>query len=196
MRFIIATLLLVFMAVPQANAGPFEEGMEAYRDKDYSKARELWLPMAEGGHTFAMNNVGMMYKNGLGLRKNFKKAVKMFRQSADQGFSLAQYNLAGMYQSGKGVKKNRKKAVFWMLKAANSKFSKAQRKMGFWAEKGYGMKKDPVKALEWYYIAQSNTKGGRLRDIVDKAIAKLEPTVSATDIAKAKEDAENFVPGV
>ena len=89
MRFFIAVLLFVFLALPQANAGPFEDGLVAYHSKDYSKAKSFWLPMALGGHSFALNNVGMMYKKGYGVQKNLKTAVKMFRQAAQQGFSLS-----------------------------------------------------------------------------------------------------------
>ena len=111
----------MILAAPLAHASEFEDGMQAYRDKDYGTARLLWLPLAESGHTFAMNNVGMMYKKGYGVPRDYKKAVKYFKKSSDQGFSLASYNLAAMYQSGKGVKKNRKLAFKSMLKAAEKK---------------------------------------------------------------------------
>ena len=141
MRALFVALSLLIVAIPQAFAGDFEDGMEAYRDKDYGKARILWLPLAESGHTFALNNVGMMYKKGNGVPRDLKKAVKYFKQSSDQGFSLASYNLAAMYQSGKGVKKNRKTAFKWMRKAADKRFGKAQIKVGRWYKIGFGVKR-------------------------------------------------------
>ena len=78
MRFFLAALLLTLMTTVQVSAGEFEDGMEAYRNKDFASARVKWLPLAQSGHTFAMNNVGMMYKKGYGVPKDFKKAAKMF----------------------------------------------------------------------------------------------------------------------
>ena len=100
-----------------------------------------------------------------------------------------------MYQTGKGVKKSRKEALKWMTLAANSKFAKAQRKLGYWHEKGYGVRKNSVNGMKWYLIAQSSTKKGRLRELVDKAIARLEVTMSESEMAKAKTLADNFIPG-
>jgi TPR repeat protein len=193
MRAFFTALLLLIIAVPQAIAGDFEDGMEAYRAKDYGKARILWLPLAQGGHTFAMNNVGMMYKKGNGVPQDHKKAVKYFKQSSDQGFSLASYNLAAMYQSGKGVKKNRKAAFKWMLKAAEKRFGKAQIKLGRWYKIGFGVKKSKVKALEWFLIAENNSKG-RLAELAAKEIKKVKTILSEAEIAKATDAAESFVP--
>ena len=192
MRLLAAALFMILLATPQAQAGPFEDGMEAYRNKDYASARIHWLPLAEGGHTQAMNNVGLMYKNGIGVHKDQKKAYKLFKQSAEQGFSLAQYNLAGMYQKGTGVKKNRKEAVRWMRIAANT-FSRAQYKLAFWNLKGFGMKKDPVNAMKWYLIVQNKVKG-RLLDKVSKDIDKLKGSLSPQEMAKAEAAAEAYVP--
>jgi uncharacterized protein len=191
-KFVVAFLLTIFFA-PFAQAGDFEDGMAAYRNKDYAAARILWLPLAESGHTFAMNNVGMMYKKGFGVSQNYKKAVKYFKQSSNQGFSLASYNLAAMYQSGKGVKKNRREAFKWMKKAGEKRFAKAQLKMGRWYKKGFGVKKNPVKALEWFLIAQANSKG-RLLALVTKDVDKMYEILSKAQIREAKEAAESFVP--
>jgi uncharacterized protein len=193
MRAFFVALLLLIVAVPQAVAGDFEDGMEAYRAKDYGKARVLWLPLAQSGHTFAMNNVGMMYKKGNGVPRDLKKAVKYFKQSSDQGFSLASYNLAAMYQSGKGVKKNRKTAFKWMSKAAAKRFGKAQIKIGRWYKIGFGVKKNQVKALEWFLIAQGNSKG-RLAELAEKEIKKMKKILSEAEITKATDNADSFVP--
>jgi uncharacterized protein len=193
MRAFFVAMLLLIVAIPQAIAGDFEDGMEAYRDKDYGKARFLWLPLAESGHTFAMNNVGMMFKKGNGVPQDYKKAVKYFKQSSDQGFSLASYNLAAMYQSGKGVKKNRKTAFKWMRKAADKRFGKAQIKVGRWYKIGFGVKKNQVKALEWFLIAEGNSKG-RLAELAEKEVKKMKKILSDAEINKATDDADSFVP--
>jgi len=192
MRFVVS-LLLMILAAPLAHASEFEDGMQAYRDKDYGTARLLWLPLAESGHTFAMNNVGMMYKKGYGVPRDYKKAVKYFKKSSDQGFSLASYNLAAMYQSGKGVKKNRKLAFKSMLKAAEKRFAKAQIKVGRWHKIGFGTKKNPVKALEWFLIAEVNSKG-KLEALAKKEVRQMKDVLSDAQIRKAEEAAESFVP--
>ena len=84
MRFVVS-LLLMILAAPLAHASEFEDGMQAYRDKDYGTARLLWLPLAESGHTFAMNNVGMMYKKGYGVPGDYKKLENISKNHPTRG---------------------------------------------------------------------------------------------------------------
>ena len=55
---------------------------------------------AEQGHSKAQYNLGLLYYNGRGVRKDYKEAVKWYRRSAEQGHSKAQFNLALRYANG------------------------------------------------------------------------------------------------
>src|SRR5215831_16914450 len=64
----------------------------------------------------ALSNLGAMYLNGLGVKKNEKKAFELIQQAADKGFTSAEFGLGSMYANGRGVKQDLPKAVEWYCK--------------------------------------------------------------------------------
>ena len=79
--------------------------------KWYKKASRL-------GFASAMNNLGVMYVCGQGVRKSAAKASKWFRKAAELGNVVAQKNLAEMYRYGDGVRVDSAEAAKWYRKAA------------------------------------------------------------------------------
>lgn len=55
------------------------------------------------GHADAQCNLGHMYQNGQGVKKDEKRAVKLYTLAVEQGHAHAQCNLAYMYRNGIGV---------------------------------------------------------------------------------------------
>ena len=89
----------------------YTEAIEKEDDVDYTRWSECKL--------------GIMYKNGEGVRKNHKKAFKCFTKAVqyedgDYADSEAQRLLGNMYHYGHGVKKDLKKAKEWYEKAAKN----------------------------------------------------------------------------
>ena len=189
-KALLSICLLVFSLT--ANANEFGDGMAAYRSGDYATARAKWLPLANSGHTRAMNNVGLMFKKGLGVPKDLEKSFGYFLRSAQQGFSLAQFNLAGMYQKGLGTKRSPEKAVEWMRKSADNKYARAQLVLGIWYERGFGVPRDPVDSMMWYLIARANSKG-KFRKIVENRVFKLQKALSRNQIEAASEAAKGYL---
>ena len=68
----------------------------------------------------AQFNLGFMYNNGFGVKKDFNVAIKWYQLAAEQGYSVAQFNLGGMYAAGRGVPRDDAKAAEWHRKAARS----------------------------------------------------------------------------
>jgi hypothetical protein len=57
-----------------------------------------WLKKeSDKGNTMAQNNLGVMYNNGKGVKKDYKEAFRLYKLSADQGNEYAQVNLGYMY---------------------------------------------------------------------------------------------------
>jgi tetratricopeptide (TPR) repeat protein len=60
-------------------------GNKYYDSKDYSEALKWYRKSAEQGDEDAQNNLGYMYKEGLGVAKDYSEALKWYRKSAEQG---------------------------------------------------------------------------------------------------------------
>ena len=73
--FCIIPVILFSLVVP-ANAGPFEDGLAAYEQKDYPTALKFLKPLAELGHTGAQSYLGMMYYLGQADAQDYVLAYK------------------------------------------------------------------------------------------------------------------------
>jgi TPR repeat protein len=72
----------------------------AHRRKDYTTAVALWRSLAELGNASAQYNLGLMYKNGLGVPQDTAAAMFWYEKAADQGEANAQINLGAICTQG------------------------------------------------------------------------------------------------
>lgn len=98
----------------------FNQGKAAEDRKDYKTAFLLYSKAAAVGYPRAMNNLGLLYKNGQGVAVNDAEAFQWIRKAAEAGDPKAMYNLGMMYGNGFGVAQNDKEAVLWFGKAADA----------------------------------------------------------------------------
>ena len=136
----------------------FEKGNAAFHADDYAKARHLWLPLAEQGHTQAQYAVGRLYEKGKGVARDFATAAKWYRLAAEKDHADSQYRLAVGYAYGMGLTKDESLALAWLRKAANNGQKRAQKTLGRAYEEGrLGLTADPDKAKYWNDKADSGS---------------------------------------
>ena len=73
---------------------------------------------AEQGNALAQANLGVMYRDGMGVTQDDEQAVEWWKKAAEQENAIAQFNLGLMYGKGIGVAQSDEKAVYWFTKAA------------------------------------------------------------------------------
>ena len=86
-------LAIMALTVP-AHAGPFEDGLAAYRRDDYATALKFWRPLAEQGDTLAQSNLGVMYEFGLSVPQDIVQAHMWFDLAVEHGDERAKINRA------------------------------------------------------------------------------------------------------
>jgi len=74
MRRLLFGVFLVVACATVAAAGPWEDAVSAYRSRDYAMAAQLFRSLAKQGHARAQNNLGMLYRDGLGIPQDFVRA--------------------------------------------------------------------------------------------------------------------------
>jgi TPR repeat protein len=127
MRLLVAFAVVIFLLGDTAAfAGPYEDGIAAFRRGDFGTAAQLWKPLADNGKAEAQNDLGSLYVHGAGVKRDDVEAVRQdlaaalmwYRRGAEQGNADAQFNLAGMYYRGKGVSQDFTLAYMWVSLAA------------------------------------------------------------------------------
>jgi uncharacterized protein len=184
---LVFTILLIFSVVSRIFFNDFQYGWNAYEKKDYKKAHELWLPIAEKGETRAQFFMGFMYDMGFGVPENDNEAIKWYQLAAEQGDARAQLFSGFLYDFGIGVLGNDKKALKWyklaaaqgyteaelnilqleskvspqvflnLLDDANKGNAKSQYNLSVMYAKGIGVPKDHKKAREWFKLADAQS---------------------------------------
>jgi len=148
-KMVVTACLLLSMA---AYAG-FDEGLAAYKKKDYATALKEWEPLASQGNAVAQTVIGVMYDLGQGAPQDYKEAVKWYRLAADQGNANAQNSLGMKYVNGQGVPQDYKEAVKWYRLAADQGNANAQTNLGAMYDNGHGVPQDYKEAVKWYRLA-------------------------------------------
>jgi len=198
-RFAIAIVLWALAHPGAAVAGPYEDGVTAFRDQDYAAAIDLWRPLAEKGDGRAQARMAELYLSGRGVLRNYAEALFWCQQGADQGEARAQYVLASMYRDGKGVPKDALQAIELFRKAADQDFHWAQYKLGLMYFTGEGGRPDYLKAYHWLSLAANAHDSDTPDDaevrstaafLLDAVAAKMTPE----QIREAKQRIDEWKP--
>jgi len=182
----LAAALLASAIVASALAGPLEDGMEAYQEKDYLKAIQIWRPLAQAGDASAQYRLGVLYAEGRGVAPNDAEAALWFERAADQGEPMAQYNLGASYAEGAGVRKDMATAAKWFRRAADQGIALAQLNLGLLYANGAGVPQDNVEALKWVDLAIYSLPAGGIRSDAAKAVADIAAKMNADEIQDAR----------
>lgn len=112
--FLILTVMVSFSA-----AADMEEGLKAYKSKNYIAAFDAWVKDAKKGNALAQRNIGLMYQKGEGVLPDMSKARFWLERAANSNFADAQYDLGMFYLSGNfNNMPDENRAAFWLKKAA------------------------------------------------------------------------------
>lgn len=112
---LLGLMALLFLA---AGCGNQESDPEtAFKNKNYERARELWLTQAEDGYALAQNALGTIYYMGLGVERDYRRALKWFEMAAEQGHPGAQRNAGMMHEHGLGTPQDFATAYMWFYAA-------------------------------------------------------------------------------
>jgi TPR repeat protein len=149
MLFSIAAVLLLLSVAPPVKAD-IESAKAAFDKGDYSKAYELYLPLAESGNSWAQYYVGFIKYRGLDGSKDINAAVRFLSAAVGQKNQLAEYLLGIVYLGGGGHKKDEGKAIQLFQSAAAGGMYLAAEQLGKAYLYGIGVKKDGDLAVSWF----------------------------------------------
>ena len=123
-------LVIILRISSIALAEPIDDAIAAYNLEDFETALRTFKPLSEQGDPEAQCHLGVMYRDGQGVKQDYSKAIRWFRLAAEQEHTGAQRRLGSMYFRGWGVDKNLTEAVKWTRKAAEQGDATAQLNLG------------------------------------------------------------------
>lgn len=150
--------------------------------RDQEKAVKYYEMAAnnENPDPYAINNLGVCYLMGEGVKTNIKKAVSLFEKAIKMGDDYAKLNLADCLTMGNGMKINEEKSfeLYWEIarnKEDKKISSKALIRLSECYLQGKGTKINPQFALECLKTA-SETGNEKAKLLYKNLKKKLTPT--------------------
>lgn len=120
-------------------------------NSDYLEAVRLFKEAAAQGSIKAVNNIGVMYQQGIGVPQDLTEAQVWYKRAADKGYSIGQRNLALSYVENATSSDDNLRAAALLSEAAKSGDQESARKLGRIYENGIpGIEIDLAKADYWY----------------------------------------------
>lgn len=102
------------MGIRQRKKLNYDKIMELYKQGKFEEVVKDLKPLAEGGHHGAEELMGIMYKEGQGVKKDTLKGFDLLSRAAEENRALAQHHIALMYYLGDGVTKDPVMALSWL----------------------------------------------------------------------------------
>ncbi|MCX7175166.1 MAG: TonB C-terminal domain-containing protein [Proteobacteria bacterium] len=143
------TALVLALPFHGANAD-VEAGVAAYKRGDFAFAFAEFSAAARQNDPLALNILGIMYADGVGVERNDKMAVDWFFKAQTLGSLEAGANLGRMYADGRGVPQSNTEALTHYRGSALGGYLPAMKRLAEIYERGeLGVTPDPALALEW-----------------------------------------------
>lgn len=147
----------------------FKLGLRWYQQGEFDIAKKMWKPLAENGDCDAEYALGLLYFNGLGVRKNRDNAILWWGRAAEQAQPQALNSLGVVYAH--------MRVLYTTLDC----------------RKGCGEAKNLVEAYKWFGLAK---KYGPPRevDFAGKSLERISLEMSENEIEKAKTLINSWAP--
>jgi hypothetical protein len=122
-------------------------GVKSY---DPGKSFQLFSTASASGNAQAMNALGNMFANGIGVTTDAGKAIAWYKKAALTGYAPAWYNLGRVYQDGSIVAQDFVEAAKYFQKGANAGDPNARNKLAYFYYKGLGVPQSYTNAFALY----------------------------------------------
>lgn len=141
-----SALTFVIAAADSAWADDLDTAVQHLQTGEYQKAYGLLQPLAESGNAAAQLNLGIMYLNGDGVKRDFDKSRAWLEQAADRGKVPAMVILSKMYRGGYGRPEDTAQVAKWLKLAAKANDVESMNQLGIlhYSQKEYDQ------ALVWF----------------------------------------------
>lgn len=117
--------------------------------QNFAESFKYYEMAAKQDNPIALNNLGSLYFNGIGTKKDIRTALQLFQRASDLGNDSAAVNLAFIYLSGGTKDDLRNQKAFDLFVKAKEKGNKiAAFMLGYAYYKGFAVSPDYDKAFQ------------------------------------------------
>ena len=169
MRFFqIFAFSMIFFCLLEAGtlrADAYLRGFQALEQRDYKTALYYLSLFAANGDTKANYNLGIMYREGLGVKKDDVQSLAHFIGAAENGHMLGNYAVGLAFLTGKGSDIDVDAAIHYFTEAALLGHAISPVEIGSLYFRGGLVEKNFVSAHFWWSLAQDRNAPNALKNL-------------------------------
>lgn len=139
----------------------YKLGLRWYQQDQYDIARKMWSPMAQDGDCDAQYALGLLYFNGLSVRKSYGTALKWWGRAAERAQPQALNTLGVVYAH---------------LRVPYTTLD---------CKKGCGEAKNLVKAYKWFGLAKEIGPAREVK-LAQKSLDRISPEMTDAEVNEAQ----------
>ena len=173
---LIAILFYLFSSLA-LKADDYAKAFEALERGDYETATFYLSFYASNGDSVAQYNMGLLYRDGLGVEKNPKVALSWFYLAAQQRHMLSNFAIAKLMEKHTDLAEIKKGRLHFLQEAAFLGHAIAPLEIGNFYYLRQETDYDLVRAMVWWILSSDRNAPG-----VDKMIASVSPLLSPTQM--------------
>ncbi|MDE6668982.1 MAG: sel1 repeat family protein [Muribaculaceae bacterium] len=148
---------LITDSIPNSPFVSYLNGLQAYRQKDFTKALRDFKTVEKAGVTDGQIMTGLILTNPAYSHYDLKKGVQLIEQAARSN-ARAMYLMAAFCESGRGTEKSMPRAIEYLEHSAEMDYAPAQCALGDLYFEGRGVEHNIRKAMEWYAKAAAQNQ--------------------------------------
>lgn len=144
-------------------------GMHFQSEKNFPEMLSWFEKAAGQGDGQAMRNLGVCYRDAVGVTANTSQAMTWFRKAVDAGGAGAgdaALDIANLYSDGVGVAKDEAAAAEWYRKGADRGNAEAMNFLGASYWNGAGVEKSARTAIGWWKQAAEKGDANAKKNLV------------------------------
>ena len=177
LRYILI-LASTLLRVSSSEASDYEQAYEALAAEDYEKAAYFLSYFASNGDARSQYNMGIIYRDGLGLERNSSAALAWFLLAAEQKHMLANYAVGLLLRDGPDDVQQPERAILYLKEAGFLGHALAPLELGNMFFSGDHVQKDRALAFVWWSLsAERNAPGAEANILrITDSLSKEEMT--------------------
>ena len=162
--FLFLSLCVSMVAIAQDDYDT-QKGIELYNQKNYSSALSYLQRAAKAGSLPALDFLGNMYANGLGVTQDAQIAINLYKKAIAKNYPPCLVSMGALYENGTGVTKNPATAYSYYKKAADLGYGGGEFEVSLCKKYGFGTEKNSEEAFQ--YAVKAANHGWRYEYLGD-----------------------------
>ena len=188
-KCIVIGVLLYFFSSHALKADDYTKAFEALERGDYKTATYYLSFFASNGDSVAQYNMGILYRDGLGVEKNPKVALSWLYLAAQQRHMLSNFAIAKLIETHPHLADRKKGRLHFLKEAAFLGHAIAPLEIGNFYYSRQETDFDLVRAMVWWIVSSDRDAPGAVEMI--SSVSPLLNRVQMDQVTVKLADCDN-----